>query len=154
MNIFEDALQRLKIIAQSPAGIIDALSSPDLLVAASIPLHKDDGSTQYFKAYRCRYNDILGPTIGGIRFHPQVNSNEVKALSLWMTLKCALVDLPYGGAKGCICIAPTQLSHIELERLSRAYIPPWQCNRPRIRHTGTGAPLKYTLAQDKNYITR
>ena len=127
MNIFEDALRRLKRIAesaQSPAGIIDALSNPDLLVEASIPLRKDNGSTQYFKAYRCRYNDILGPTKGGIRFHPNVNSDEVKALSLWMTLKCALVDLPYGGAKGGICVDPTQLSHMELERLSRAYIRP------------------------------
>ncbi len=127
MNIFNDALTRLRAIASEtsiPDSTVDTLSHADLLVEAAIPVRMDDGSTQYFQAFRCRYNDVLGPTKGGIRFHPSVNAEEVKALSLWMTLKCALVNLPYGGAKGGVQVDPTKLSHMELERLSRAYVRP------------------------------
>ena len=127
MNIFDDALLRLNAIAKTadiPESIVDALSHADLLVEAAIPVRMDNGATKYFQAYRCRYNHVLGPTKGGIRFHPSVSADEVKALSLWMTLKCALMDLPYGGAKGGITVDPTKLSRMELERLSRAYVRP------------------------------
>jgi len=82
----------------------------------------DDGSTRYFEAYRCRYNDILGPTKGGIRFHPGVTLPEVRALAFWMTIKCAVVGIPYGGGKGGVIVDPKKLSPLELERLSRAYV--------------------------------
>jgi glutamate dehydrogenase (NADP+) len=81
-----------------------------------------DGSLRHFPAYRCRYNDLLGPAKGGIRYHPAVTLAEVQALALWMTLKCALVGLPYGGGKGGVAVEPKALSRRELERLSRAYV--------------------------------
>jgi len=127
MNILDDALKRLTYLAEGasiPASSLEALMHADLMVQASIPVRMDDGSTRYFDAYRCRYNDVLGPTKGGIRYHPLVNGDEVKALALWMTIKCALLNLPYGGAKGGITVDPTQLSRMELERLSRAYVRP------------------------------
>ena len=76
----------------------------------------------YFRAYRSHYNDALGPTKGGIRYHPGVTLSEVNALALWMTLKCAVAGLPYGGAKGGVVVDPKRLSPLELERLSRAYV--------------------------------
>jgi glutamate dehydrogenase (NADP+) len=82
----------------------------------------DDGSTQYFVGHRCRYNDVRGPAKGGIRFHPAVTLEEVQALALWMTLKCAVVGLPYGGGKGGVAVDPKALSRLEVERLSRAYM--------------------------------
>jgi len=82
----------------------------------------DDGSTQYFIGHRCRYNDVRGPAKGGIRFHHGVTLAEVQALALWMTLKCAVVGLPYGGGKGGVAVDPKGLSRLELERLSRAYM--------------------------------
>ena len=82
----------------------------------------DDGSTRHFTGYRCRYNSTLGPTKGGIRFHPDVSSEEVQALALWMTIKCSVAGLPYGGGKGGVIVDPKDLSPMELERLSRAYV--------------------------------
>jgi glutamate dehydrogenase (NADP+) len=124
-NIFEDALERVRRIGEA-AGIqheiIDSLMQPKATLAASLPVRMDDGSTKYFKGYRCRYNNVLGPTKGGIRFHPQVDEHEVKALALWMTIKCAVVGLPYGGGKGGVEVNPKDLSPMEVERLSRAYV--------------------------------
>src|SRR3989344_8096595 len=82
----------------------------------------DDGKVKIFPAYRVQYNDARGPTKGGIRFHPNADLEEVKELAFLMTLKCAVVDLPLGGAKGAITVDPKKLSEAELERLSRAYI--------------------------------
>jgi glutamate dehydrogenase (NADP+) len=82
----------------------------------------DDGSSEYFQAYRCRYNNVLGPTKGGIRFHPDVSIEEVQALAFWMTIKCAVANLPFGGGKGGVVVDPKALSRLELERLSRAYV--------------------------------
>ncbi len=127
MDIYKDALQRLSVLAKEASisnTVLDALLHADLMVQASIPVRMDDGSTQYFDAYRCRYNDVLGPTKGGIRYHPMVNGSEIKALALWMTIKCALLNLPYGGGKGGVTVDPTKLSRMELERLSRAYVRP------------------------------
>ncbi len=124
-NVFEDSLARLEQIA-SAAGVgpevVAALRQPKATQIASLPVRRDDGSTDYFQAYRCRYNDALGPTKGGIRFHPNVTIEEVQALALWMTLKCAVVGIPYGGGKGGVTVNPKSLSRMELERLSRAYI--------------------------------
>jgi glutamate dehydrogenase (NADP+) len=104
------------------AEVVASLSQPKATMMASLPVRRDDGTTSYFTAYRCRYNDALGPTKGGIRYHPGVTREEVQALALWMTLKCAVVGIPYGGGKGGVTVDPKSLSRMELERLSRAYI--------------------------------
>ncbi len=124
-NVFTDAVARLERLG-AEAGVtpevIAALRDPKSTLVASLPVRMDDGSRQYFRAYRCRYNDALGPTKGGIRFHPDVTLEEVQALALWMTIKCAVVGLPYGGGKGGVIVNPKVLSRLELERLSRAYM--------------------------------
>jgi len=124
-DVFADAVQQLERMAsQADVGpeVVAALRQPKATQIASLPVRRDDGSTSYFTAYRCHYNDVLGPTKGGIRFHPGVTREEVQALALWMTLKCAVVGIPYGGAKGGVTVDPKGLSRMELERLSRAYI--------------------------------
>jgi len=124
-NVFEDAVARVQRIGEA-AGIrpetLAALQHPKATLTASLPVRMDDGSTRHFVGYRCRYNDVLGPTKGGIRYHPGVTLEEVQALALWMTVKCAVVGLPYGGAKGGVTVDPKQLSRLELERLSRSYM--------------------------------
>ncbi|MFA9398929.1 MAG: Glu/Leu/Phe/Val dehydrogenase [Clostridiaceae bacterium] len=97
------------------------LSEPERTLEVSIPVKMDDGSSKIFKGYRVQHNDAPGPTKGGVRFHPNVTKDEVKALAMWMTFKCAVVGLPYGGAKGGVAVDPNQLSQNELERLSRGY---------------------------------
>ncbi len=124
-STFEDALLRVKSLAKLAdinPEIIDAISHPKEIMSVCLPVRMDNGSKRYFRAYRCRYNNILGPTKGGIRFHPNVNIDEVQALALWMTIKCAVVGLPFGGSKGGITVDPKLLSPMELERLSRAYM--------------------------------
>jgi glutamate dehydrogenase (NADP+) len=98
------------------------LEKPRKILEFNIPLRMDDGSLKIFQGYRVQYNNAKGPTKGGIRFHPEVNKDEVTSLSFWMTMKCALTDLPFGGAKGGIKVNPKVFSKKELERLSRAYI--------------------------------
>jgi glutamate dehydrogenase (NADP+) len=124
-NVYTDAVARLERLG-AEAGVapevIAALRDPKSTLVASLPVRMDDGSRQYFRAFRCRYNDALGPTKGGIRFHPDVTLEEVQALALWMTIKCAVVGLPYGGGKGGVIVNPKALSRLELERLSRAYM--------------------------------
>jgi len=120
-----DALNRLKTLgayAGVSSDVIDLLRHPHALLTASLPVRMDDGSTRYFTGYRCRYNDTLGPTKGGVRFHPSVTAGEVQALALWMTIKCAVVGIPFGGAKGGVAVDPKSLSRMELERLTRAYM--------------------------------
>jgi glutamate dehydrogenase (NADP+) len=97
------------------------LSSPMRYVEIQIPVTMDTGAVTVFEGFRVQYNNILGPFKGGIRFHPQVNLDEVKALSFWMTIKCAVANLPMGGGKGGIVVDPKSLSQSELERLSRGY---------------------------------
>ncbi|MCG6155118.1 Glu/Leu/Phe/Val family dehydrogenase [Rubinisphaera margarita] len=124
-TIFQDALGRLDE-AQKYATIdeetLQRMQYPIQILQVSIPVRMDDGSLRIFKGYRVRHDDTRGPTKGGIRFHPQVDLEEVKALSLWMTCKCAVMDIPYGGAKGGVIVNPKELSPLELERLSRGFI--------------------------------
>ena len=124
-DVFNDALIRVRSYGEA-AGVsgevLDLLMHANSLVQASLPVRMDDGSTQYFTGFRCRYNSTLGPTKGGIRFHPGVTMAEVQALALWMTIKCAVAGLPYGGGKGGVIVDPKALSPMELERLSRAYM--------------------------------
>lgn len=87
----------------------------------SIPIHMDDGSVRVFEGYRVQHSSSRGPCKGGVRFHPQVDIDEVKALAAWMSLKCAVANIPYGGAKGAVKVDPQELSKAELERLTRRY---------------------------------
>ncbi|HLU47300.1 MAG TPA: Glu/Leu/Phe/Val dehydrogenase [Planctomycetota bacterium] len=124
-DVFANALARLERIGKEgmiDEEVIDALRHPEVVLIASLAVRMDDGSSRWFLGYRCRYNDTLGPAKGGIRYHPKVSLEEVQALALWMTLKCAVMNLPYGGAKGGVAVDPKQLSRLELERLSRAYV--------------------------------
>ncbi|WP_051633873.1 Glu/Leu/Phe/Val family dehydrogenase [Bacillus sp. UNC41MFS5] len=100
----------------------ELLKEPLRILTVRIPVRMDDGSTKIFIGYRSQHNDAVGPTKGGIRFHPEVSEEEVKALSMWMSLKCGIVDLPYGGGKGGIICDPRSMSFLELERLSRGYV--------------------------------
>lgn len=102
-------------------AIIERLKTPNAVHETQLTVKMDNGSTQKFQAYRSQHDDVRGPYKGGIRFHHNVSLDEVKALSLWMTWKCATTGIPYGGAKGGIIVDPSKLTHNELERLSRAY---------------------------------
>ena len=123
-NPFESMMSRFRIAAQH-LGLneetYNVLKSPDKQVIINIPITMDDGSIRVFEAYRVIHNNVLGPSKGGVRFDPNVNLDEVKALAAWMTWKCAVVDIPFGGAKGGICCNPRQMSSGEIERLTRAY---------------------------------
>ncbi len=98
------------------------LKTPHRVHNVNMPVKMDDGEVRMFPSFRIQYNSGRGPTKGGLRFHPDVNEEEVEELAFIMTLKCAVVDLPYGGAKGGITVDPGDLSELELERLSRTYI--------------------------------
>jgi glutamate dehydrogenase (NADP+) len=124
-DIFEDAIGRLDhALKHADIGpeAIERLKRPIAILQVSVPVRMDDGSLRIFEGYRVRHDATRGPTKGGIRYHPQVNLSEVKALALWMTCKCAVVGIPYGGAKGGIIVNPKELTHMELERLSRSFI--------------------------------
>ena len=101
---------------------IDILTIPKRTFTFSFPVVMDDGDIKIFTGYRVQFNDARGPTKGGIRYHPDVNLEEIKTLAFLMTLKCAVTNLPFGGAKGGIAVDPNKLSNNELEKLSRAYI--------------------------------
>ena len=124
-NIFQSAISRLDEAFVSSGinpEVLEKLKHPKQIVEVAVPVRMDNGTLKIFKGFRVRHNDSRGPTKGGIRFHPQVTRDEVMALALWMTLKCALVGVPFGGGKGGVAVDPKTLSRLELERLSRAYI--------------------------------
>ncbi|MFA5197661.1 MAG: Glu/Leu/Phe/Val dehydrogenase [Patescibacteria group bacterium] len=134
MNQYEQAINQLdKICAiikktensneevQSTYHEMEILKHPNRVSEVSIPVKMDSGETKIFTGYRVQHSNARGPYKGGIRFHPQVDLNEVKSLAFWMTIKCATVDIPYGGAKGGITVDPRQLSVNELEKLTRGY---------------------------------
>lgn len=118
------ACQQFDLVADFmniPPNDRDRLKMPKRSLSVAVPVRMDDGSTQVFMGYRVQHHLTLGPTKGGIRFHPDVTVGEVAALAMWMSWKCALVGLPYGGAKGGVACDPRQLSKGELERLTRRY---------------------------------
>ncbi|WP_044640262.1 Glu/Leu/Phe/Val family dehydrogenase [Risungbinella massiliensis] len=117
-TVIQEALEKLGY----PEPVYELLKEPLRLLTVRIPIKMDDGSVQVFTGYRAQHNDAVGPTKGGVRFHPDVTESEVKALSIWMSLKCGIVDLPYGGGKGGIICDPRKMSFGELERLSRGYV--------------------------------
>jgi glutamate dehydrogenase (NADP+) len=102
--------------------VLEQLKYPRETTKVRLMIRMDDGSRKSFLAWRCRYDDTRGPTKGGIRFHPDTTEEEVETLAFWMTFKCAVMNLPYGGGKGAVRVDPRSLSKAELERLSRAYI--------------------------------
>ncbi|MFB5189946.1 Glu/Leu/Phe/Val family dehydrogenase [Alicyclobacillus fastidiosus] len=114
-------LDALTHLGYGPA-YYELLKTPLLTLTVRIPVRMDDGSVKVFTGYRSQHNNAIGPTKGGIRFHPNVTVEEVQALSMWMSVKCGVVGLPYGGGKGGIICDPRDMSGGELERLSRAYV--------------------------------
>ncbi|MDD3006401.1 MAG: Glu/Leu/Phe/Val dehydrogenase [Candidatus Pacebacteria bacterium] len=124
-DAFKNALRQLENVSKIidvDESTLEILKHPKKIMIVNIPVKMDSGKIEVFKGYRSQYNDALGPFKGGIRFHPDVNLSEVKALSAWMTWKCSVVGLPYGGGKGGVIVDVRKLSKGELERLSRGYV--------------------------------
>ncbi len=123
-SAWETALAQLdeaaELMGLAP-GVHATLRSPKRALLVSVPFRKDDGSTQVCRGYRVQHNVTRGPAKGGIRYHPAVTLDEVKALAMWMTWKCAVVGIPFGGAKGGVAVEPKELSLAELERMTRRY---------------------------------
>ncbi len=126
VNPFASAMKQLdravKHLPKEDQPFVDILRLPQRQVQARLPVRMDDGSVKVFEGYRVQYDNHRGPFKGGIRFHPQTDIDEVKALSFWMAIKCAVVGVPYGGGKGGVTVDPKKLSTLELERLSRAWV--------------------------------
>jgi glutamate dehydrogenase/leucine dehydrogenase len=125
INPFKSAMTQLEKAAYTiglDPNVLKILQSPSRTLSVNVPVKMDDGSTKVFSGFRVQYNDARGPFKGGLRYHPQVNMDEVKALSFWMAIKNAVVGVPYGGGKGGITVDPKKLSKGELERLSRKFI--------------------------------
>ena len=125
LNPWEIAQQQIKRACEQlgaePAAY-EILKQPERLIEVAIPVKMDDGSIKVFQGWRSQHSTALGPAKGGLRFHPNTDINEVRALSTWMTFKCSVVGLPYGGGKGGIRVNPKELSKNELEALSRGFI--------------------------------
>src|ERR671925_1988224 len=153
INPFSVALKQLGEAAKLVGidkGMYDVLAHPKRVLTVSLPTRMDSGEIHVFTGYRSQHNDARGPFKGGIRYHPQVTLEEVKALSMWMTWKCAIADIPYGGGKGGIICDPKSMSTDELERLTRRYayaiadiIGP---------HTDIPAPDVYTGGKEMAWI--
>jgi glutamate dehydrogenase (NAD(P)+) len=153
INPFEVALKQLDEAAKLinlDKGLQQVLANPKRILTVSLPIRMDNGEIHVFTGFRSQHNDARGPYKGGIRYHPQVSIDEVKALSMWMTWKCAIADIPYGGGKGGIICNPKEMSEGELERLTRRYaygiadiIGP---------HTDIPAPDVYTGGKEMAWI--
>ena len=125
LNAFEIAMQQFgeaaKVLNLTESQIA-MIKEPRRLTEVNLPVRMDDGSIHIFKGFRCQHSVARGPAKGGIRFHPDVSADEVRALAFWMTYKCAVVGVPFGGGKGGVVVDPSQLSPNELERLARRYM--------------------------------
>src|SRR6201996_3973375 len=123
-NAYELALQNFDAAANALGLDNDTremIKFPERVLTVTVPVRMDDGHIRRFEAYRVQHSTARGPAKGGIRFHPQVTLDEVKALATWMTWKCAVVNIPFGGAKGGVTCDPKHLSQHELERMTRRY---------------------------------
>ena len=131
-------------------NLLKIIEKPMRILKVSIPIKLDNGRTKTFTGFRCQYNNAKGPTKGGVRYHPNVSEDEMVALAAWMTWKCSLLDLPYGGAKGGIICNPTELSESELERMTRRYT----CEIMPILgpHIDIPAPDVYTTSKTMAWI--
>jgi len=153
INPFEVALEQLDEAAKLinlDKGLHQILAHPKRVLTVSLPVKLDNNEIRVFTGFRSQHNDARGPYKGGIRYHPQVTIDEVKALSMWMTWKCAIADIPFGGGKGGIICDPKQMSEPELERMTRRYayaiadiIGP---------HTDIPAPDVYTGGKEMAWI--
>lgn len=125
LNPLIAAQQRVKVACDKlglGTDVYEILKNPQRMIEVSIPVKMDDGSMRVFTGFRAQHNTAIGPSKGGVRFHPNVTRDEVAALSIWMTFKCSVTGIPYGGGKGGIIVDPKQLSAGELERLCRGYV--------------------------------
>lgn len=138
-------LEKVNKLINLEINILEQLKYPQKVLEVSIPVKMDNGSIKVFRGYRSQFNDACGPYKGGIRYHWNVSKEEVMALSMWMTWKCAVVGIPLGGGKGGIIVNPKELSDKELERLSRGYIQ--QIYKILGEHTDIPAPDVYTTPQ-------
>ena len=120
-DIARSQLRRVADVFDIEPNLVDVLEHCKKAVEVSVPVGMDDGSTSVFKGYRVTHNVARGPSKGGIRYHPDVTLDEIKALAMWMTWKCALMGIPFGGAKGGVVCDPKKLSRSELERMTRRY---------------------------------
>ncbi len=121
LEIAREQLRRVASTFDIHPSLVAVLSEVKKAVEVSVPVSMDDGGTQVFKGFRVTHNIARGPSKGGIRYHPDVTVDEIKALAMWMTWKCALMGIPFGGAKGGVVVDPKSLSRGELERLTRRY---------------------------------
>ena len=124
LNPFEIARKQVKTACDrlnADPAVYEILKNPQRALEVSFPVKLDNGTVKTFTGYRSQHNNAVGPYKGGVRFHPNVNFDEVKALSIWMTIKCCVAGIPYGGGKGGITLDPRDYSEAELERISRAY---------------------------------
>lgn len=152
-NPYQMALKQLEETAKIinlDKGIHKILSKPKRVLTVSLPVKMDDGTIEVFTGFRSQHNDARGPFKGGIRYHPQVTIEEVMALSMWMTWKCAIVGIPLGGGKGGIICDPKKLSNSELERLTRRYA--YAISDIIGPYTDIPAPDVYTGGQEMAWI--
>ncbi len=122
--VFQMAVLQLLSVAEHihlDQNILERLSKPKRAMIAAVPIRMDDGKTHTFIGYRVQHSLTSGPSKGGLRYHPSVDLGEVAALAMWMTWKCAIMNLPFGGAKGGIACDPAALSRGELERMTRRF---------------------------------
>ncbi len=125
LNPFENMKKQVDKVAgllNMDQNIVKILKAPKKAITVTMPIKMDDGSIEVFEGYRVQYNDVLGPCKGGVRFHENVTLDEVRALSGWMTWKCAVSGIPYGGGKGGVICDPSKLTENELERLARRFV--------------------------------
>ncbi len=153
MTLFQNTLDQLQQVANLinlDQEILHILSNPQRKIEVSIPLRMDDGSLKILTGFRVQHNNCSGPYKGGFRYHPHADMEEVKALSVWMTIKCAVLDIPLGGAKGGVIVNPKELSENELEKLTRKYV---QLLEPAIGpETDVPAPDVNTNAKIMNWF--
>jgi len=144
---FDDAA---KYVADLPDGLRDYLRSTSRLIKFEFPVEMDDGSVKTYAGYRALHSRVRGPGKGGIRYHPDVNGDEVRALASWMTWKCAVADIPFGGAKGGIVCDPKQLSRNELRKITRRFVV--ELGDAIGPHTDIPAPDVNTTAETMAWI--
>jgi len=153
INPFEVALEQLDEAAKLiklDNGMHKILAHPKRVLTVSVPIRMDNGEITVFTGFRSQHNDARGPYKGGIRYHPQVTIDEVKALSMWMTWKCAIAEIPYGGGKGGIICNPKEMSEGELERMTRRYA--YAISDIIGPHTDIPAPDVYTGGKEMAWI--
>jgi len=154
LNPFNIALQQFDQAASYmphlKKGLIDLLKRPSRIVTVVFPIELNDGSVRLFTGHRVLHNAIRGPAKGGVRYHPDLGVDEVRALAAWMTWKCALIDVPFGGAKGGVACNPKELSETDLRKITRRYVA--DLGDLIGPHTDIPAPDMYTDARTMAWI--